>query len=94
MLELNEPDHIPTFATLEVIFHLKPLIMPARVDYFHPTGTLLTWRCAKTGSESPKARQLLLYNLEHKEWTALASYMMSSTPKELPLTFHASPAWI
>ena len=44
------------------------------------------------GFQFLKARQLLLHKLEHKEWTALISYMMSGTLKELPLTFHASPA--
>ena len=46
------------------------------------------------GFEYLKARQLLLHELEHKEWIVMVSYMMSGMPEELPLTFHASLAWI
>jgi len=94
MLGLNEPSSIPTFVVLEVIVHPKPPILLARVDCFHPNGTLLAWQCAMTGFEFLRARQLLLHKLEHKEGTALASYMMFGMPIGLPLTFHASPAWI
>ena len=87
----SEPSNILTFVMLEVIFHPRPPILPAKVGCFHPHGTLLAQQCAITGLEFLKARQLLLHKLKHKEWTVLASYMMSSMPKELPLTFHANP---
>jgi len=91
MLGLNEPDSIPTFVVLEVVFHPKPPMLQAGVDCFRLEGTLLAQKCVMTGCESLKVRQLLLHKLEHKEWTASASYMMFDTPKELPLAFHASP---
>ena len=94
MLGLGEPDSIPTFVVLEVVFHPRPPILLAEVDHFHLHETLPTWQCARTRFEFLRARQLLLHKLEHKKLTALASYMMFGTPKELPLTFHTSPASI
>jgi len=94
MLRLGKPGSIPTFAVLEVVFHPRPPILPAGVNHFHPHGTLPAWECTRMGFEFLRVRQFLLHKLEHKEWTALASYMMFGIPKELPLTFHARHAWI
>jgi len=94
MLGSSEPGNILTFVMLEVIFHPRPPILPAKVGCFHPHGTLLAQQCAITGLEFLKARQLLLHKQEHKELTVLASYMTSGTPKGLPLIFHANLTWI
>jgi len=94
MVGLNEPGSIPSFVMLEVVFHPKPLILLVEVYCFHPNGTFLARQCVMTGFKFLKARQLLLHKLEHTKWTVLVSYMMFDTPKELPLTFRASLAWI
>ena len=94
MLRLSEPNCIPTFAMLEVVFHPRLLIPPARVDCFHPYKTLLTWQCTIIRFEFLKPKQLLHHKLEHNKWTVLVPYMMPGMPKELPLTFYAGPAWI
>ena len=94
MLRQSEPGSIPTFLVPEVVFHWRPPILQIEVSCFPPHGTLLTWQCVMTGFEFLKARQLLLHKLEHKEFTVLASYMSSGTPKGLPLIFHANSNWI
>ena len=94
MLRLTEPGSIPTFAAPKVFFHLGPPTLPAGVGCFHPHETLLVWRCAMTGFEFLKVRQLLLHKPEHKELTVLASYMMSDTHREPPLIFYGSLRWI
>ena len=77
MLGLSEPGSILTFVVLEVVFHLRPPIMLAEVDWFHYHDALFAWQCVMIGFEFLKARQLLLYKREHKGWTILASYMLS-----------------